>query len=524
MANNYDFLKKLNDRYGGMSTIPSEEPIDLYDPTSDPERELEKQKLMDLYASQGMSSRGLGGQDLSKKADSDLADIAEYKNNPGKFSASQASNLKNLLSKLNPTPSSQVSAIDKIPTEDTNDSAFNNTVKQFEEYPTEKSYEQISKAFENETPEQPVQSIPKSAPSATEIEQLSPSIQKIEAPVSQTEDLMARYKAALAQRDKEQDSADWLKMLGSASNALTGTNVNILSDLAASKEKRAAQGISDIDDKMKLEKGQIDLTNESELSDPNSAASKLIREEYNRIFPANKLSDNISAAQLKAQGVNLGMIATAAENRASRAETAMERRIEKERAKEDKKSLVTERNIDTFKARERDRVAKIAKDYNSVHSSVTQLENLLKNPSGYGDTLALFKLMRAADPGSTVRESEYRTAQNVGSLAEQISNRIQEVTSGKKLQESQRQDLLNAVKKLKAGIKESTEDFLAPIKEDAKSLGVEEKYFLPTSLRSVSEPIQQSPTVRIRDPKGNIRNIDVKLKEKALAAGGTLVE
>lgn len=355
----------------------------------------------------------------------------------------------------------------------------NDVINYFKDYKPSLSEDDVKNYFQNKPLVSKEKQIPSKAmtPTATNISPLSE--------VSQTSsDYETMLANALKDRGQTNLTADMLRAGSMIGNAIAGTNIKGGEEFAKALASRANEPVSDVESQLSMEKHKISMGDEKSKRDPNSELSKAARELMAKMGMPQQ--ENRSAYEIFQVAPILEKIISKQESLEAKRE-----------AKDEKKTLLTERNIDSFKARERDRVSKIAKDYNNVHGSVTQLENLLKNPSGYGDTLALFKLMRAADPGSTVRESEYKTAQNVGSLAEQISNRIQEVTSGKKLQENQRQELLAAVKKLKDGIKESTEDMLAPIKEDAKTLGVDEKYFLPTSLRSTSQPVQQSSQLKV---------------------------
>lgn len=63
-----------------------------------------------------------------------------------------------------------------------------------------------------------------------------------------------------------------------------------------------------------------------------------------------------------------------------------------------------------------------------------------------GDMGLIFALMKVYDPTSTVREGEYATASNSGSIPERFMNIYNKMKDGEKLQPAQRQDFLDTMK------------------------------------------------------------------------------
>jgi hypothetical protein len=80
--------------------------------------------------------------------------------------------------------------------------------------------------------------------------------------------------------------------------------------------------------------------------------------------------------------------------------------------------------------------AKIALSYRGVLSAA-------EDPSPAGDMAMIFNFMKILDPGSTVREGEYATAQNTGSVPTRMRQLYNNVVDGTKLTPGQRQDFLN---------------------------------------------------------------------------------
>lgn len=70
------------------------------------------------------------------------------------------------------------------------------------------------------------------------------------------------------------------------------------------------------------------------------------------------------------------------------------------------------------------------------------------NPSPAGDLAVIYGYMKLLDPGSTVREGEFATAQNSGSIPQRIQAMYNKVASGKRLSIEQRDDFLNRSRRI----------------------------------------------------------------------------
>ncbi len=81
---------------------------------------------------------------------------------------------------------------------------------------------------------------------------------------------------------------------------------------------------------------------------------------------------------------------------------------------------------------------KVQAAYNKIKLSITP------NSTPPQDMSAIFSFMKILDPGSTVREGEYATAQNARGIPATISNLYNQVTQGVKLTPEQRQQFLQA--------------------------------------------------------------------------------
>jgi hypothetical protein len=90
----------------------------------------------------------------------------------------------------------------------------------------------------------------------------------------------------------------------------------------------------------------------------------------------------------------------------------------------------------------------LSKDFRKVRDSYGRILASANDPSAAGDLALIFNYMKVLDPGSTVREGEFATAQNSAGIPDQIRNIYNKAMTGKRLAPDQRIDFVNRAKKL----------------------------------------------------------------------------
>lgn len=98
----------------------------------------------------------------------------------------------------------------------------------------------------------------------------------------------------------------------------------------------------------------------------------------------------------------------------------------------------------------------------SIGQAYKKIEMAAKNPSAAGDISLLYGYMRILDPASTVREGEFATAQNAGSIPETIKARYNKAIDGEMLTTTIRNDFVNQAKNLVASQKEIYDQTVKP--------------------------------------------------------------
>lgn len=86
------------------------------------------------------------------------------------------------------------------------------------------------------------------------------------------------------------------------------------------------------------------------------------------------------------------------------------------------------------------------KDYNDALTGFYKVVEAAKDPSPAGDIALIFGYMKTLDPTSTVREGEFATAQNAGSVPTQIQSLYNKIINGERLTADQRADFVNSAK------------------------------------------------------------------------------
>ncbi len=84
----------------------------------------------------------------------------------------------------------------------------------------------------------------------------------------------------------------------------------------------------------------------------------------------------------------------------------------------------------------------INKDFRKVDAAFSRITASADKPSAAGDLSLIFNYMKMLDPGSTVREGEFATAQNAAGVDGRVRARLNGLLSGERLTPEQRADFL----------------------------------------------------------------------------------
>lgn len=111
------------------------------------------------------------------------------------------------------------------------------------------------------------------------------------------------------------------------------------------------------------------------------------------------------------------------------------------------------------------------RDFQTVSTAYKKIQST--SDTGPGDMSLIFGYMKLLDPGSTVREGEYATAQNAGSVPENIVARYNQIIKGEKLAPEVRKQFRDEATRVFQAQKQQFDQIAAPYVDLAKKRGID---------------------------------------------------
>lgn len=112
-----------------------------------------------------------------------------------------------------------------------------------------------------------------------------------------------------------------------------------------------------------------------------------------------------------------------------------------------------------------------SKDFLDIVKSREKIKAVTDDPSPAGDLALIFNFMKILDPGSTVREGEYATAEQSASLPKRVVAQYNKVVSGEKLSETQRSDFVSQSENIYSAAKRNQDQMANEYRRIAKNMG-----------------------------------------------------
>lgn len=179
-------------------------------------------------------------------------------------------------------------------------------------------------------------------------------------------------------------------------------------------------------------------------------------------------------------------------------QTAAEERAQSKAAGEDIKG--TDRLRGEFER------APEVKAYRDSAISLEKMEHAAGDPSAAGDLALIFSYMKVLDPGSTVREGEFATAQNAAGVDGRIQSQYNKIISGERLNPGQRSDFLRRARELHQAHRKAYDSAAQQYARLARERGANPR----NVVRDAQDegPASNSVGVRMRDVDGSIIEVD----------------
>ena len=155
------------------------------------------------------------------------------------------------------------------------------------------------------------------------------------------------------------------------------------------------------------------------------------------------------------------------------------------------------------------------KDFADIAAGYEKVKVAKDDPSPAGDISLIFGYMKMLDPGSVVREGEFATAQNAGSVPDRILNAYNSALNGTRLNPKQRKDFLNQA----GNVYNAQQGLVKSLEKDYS--GLAESYGTRPDL---VVPKQSAPKEREKEfnPKTDLKNMTYEQKLKMAKEKGLL--
>jgi hypothetical protein len=130
------------------------------------------------------------------------------------------------------------------------------------------------------------------------------------------------------------------------------------------------------------------------------------------------------------------------------------------------------------------------KPYVELGQAYQKIETAAKNPSPAGDISLVYGFMKVLDPGSVVREGEFATAQNAGSVPDSVRNMYNKALSGERLGEKIRSDFLQQARNLVESQRVMSKDLIDRYTDVAKNYKLDPNQVVFDPFKRVQTPEQ----------------------------------
>ncbi len=141
------------------------------------------------------------------------------------------------------------------------------------------------------------------------------------------------------------------------------------------------------------------------------------------------------------------------------------------------------------------------KEWQTVDNYYTRGLSLSGDNTGASDIGLIFSYMKVLDPTSVVREGEYATAQNSGSLPQNIINQYNKLLEGTKLTPEQRTNFVSTMKTSAKTQYEKLKPIINQYEEIAKDGDLKPESVIPPSYRNWSVDRKPASSIKILSVK-----------------------
>jgi hypothetical protein len=224
--------------------------------------------------------------------------------------------------------------------------------------------------------------------------------------------------------------------------------------------------------------------------DPNAPLAKQARNILRQL--GQPVDDSVSLYDIKAAGID----PFALFQDQTKANRAISQAMAESKAKAESQALNDEQAI----AKEY-RSHPVTKASDEVSTSFEKVKKAAKDNSAAGDLSLIFGYMRMLDPGSTVREGEFATAQNAAGIPTQVLNYYNKAVSGERLDPSQRADFLNQANNIYGAQMQRQDEIRNQYRDTVTRYGLnpDRAFGVEKPVEQQTQQVQQKPAVNQKE-------------------------
>jgi len=122
--------------------------------------------------------------------------------------------------------------------------------------------------------------------------------------------------------------------------------------------------------------------------------------------------------------------------------------LEVDEAEKEAEQGLVDKDVFKVSSKLRDEFRGLSKKFVIQRDAFSTIQASAEDPSPAGDIALILSFMKVLDPPSTIREGEFATAENAGSVPERVRAMYNKVKAGTRLSQEQRDDFVNRGTKL----------------------------------------------------------------------------
>lgn len=244
--------------------------------------------------------------------------------------------------------------------------------------------------------------------------------------------------------------------------------------------------------------------------------------EGNRLAPG--FENNVDLTHTATPGEVMTDTRTRSEGAANRGVQIRGQNMTDARSHDANAATQTNQSVNT-EGKLRDDYNNASKDFVKVRDAHQRVLSSAKDPSAAGDLALIFNYMKVLDPGSTVREGEFATAQNSGSIPERVKAQYNKAIDGERLSDSIRNDFVDRSGRLYKAAETNQEKIENQYTEISKRSRADPRNVVAPQRVETTEAAKPTVSNTLPDPKqyDGKKMTDTSTNTKYVSRGGQWV-